>query len=170
MLNKENYVPWSSRLLRYAKSRPNRKLIYNSIINGLYVRRMIPEPSDAAREVLVPETSHEQTDNELMKAEIKQMKADDQAIQTILLGIPEDIYAAVDSCETAQEIKLPTLNGNGNVVAARAEGNANGNNVSDLLPQKEESHGINYKLNSSELMAAARGSVMRIEEVNANCI
>ncbi|GKC84186.1 hypothetical protein Tco_1139903, partial [Tanacetum coccineum] len=50
MLNKENYVPWSSRLLRYAKSRPNGKLIYNSIMN--------------------------------------------------------DIYAAVDSCETAQEIWL----------------------------------------------------------------
>nr|GEU57523.1 hypothetical protein [Tanacetum cinerariifolium] len=44
MLNKENYVPWSSRLLRHAKSRPNGKLIHNSIINGPYVRRMIPEP------------------------------------------------------------------------------------------------------------------------------
>nr|GEY20943.1 integrase, catalytic region, zinc finger, CCHC-type, peptidase aspartic, catalytic [Tanacetum cinerariifolium] len=32
------------------------------------------------------------------------VEADDQAIQTILLGLPEDIYAAVDSCETAQEI------------------------------------------------------------------
>nr|GFA52730.1 ribonuclease H-like domain-containing protein [Tanacetum cinerariifolium] len=46
MLNKENYVPWSSRLLR----------------------------------------------------ELKQIEADDQPIQTILLGLPEDIYAAVDSC------------------------------------------------------------------------
>ncbi|GJT41894.1 hypothetical protein Tco_0941759 [Tanacetum coccineum] len=64
MLNKENYVPWPSRLLRYAKSRPNGKLIYNSIINGPYV------------------------------------EADDQAIQTILLGLPEDIYV------TAQEIWL----------------------------------------------------------------
>nr|GEY80180.1 retrovirus-related Pol polyprotein from transposon TNT 1-94 [Tanacetum cinerariifolium] len=45
MLNKENYVPWSSRLLRYAKSRPNGKLIHNSIINVPYVRRMIPEPA-----------------------------------------------------------------------------------------------------------------------------
>nr|GEV84471.1 putative reverse transcriptase domain-containing protein [Tanacetum cinerariifolium] len=73
MLNKENYVPWSSRLLRYAKSRPNGKLIQNSFLNGPYVRRMIPEPGDANRE-------------------------------TILLGLPEDIYAAVNSCETAQEI------------------------------------------------------------------
>ncbi|GJS81802.1 hypothetical protein Tco_0748343 [Tanacetum coccineum] len=77
MLNKENYVPWSSRLLR-----------------------------DADREVPVPETFHEQTDDELTVAEIKQIEADDQAIQTILLGLPEDIYAAVDSCETAQEIWL----------------------------------------------------------------
>nr|GEZ22180.1 hypothetical protein [Tanacetum cinerariifolium] len=51
MLNKENYVPWSSRLLRYAKSRPNGK-----------------------------------TDDELTEKELKQIEADDQAIQTILLG------------------------------------------------------------------------------------
>nr|GEZ85946.1 hypothetical protein [Tanacetum cinerariifolium] len=77
MLNKENYVPRSSHLLRYAKSIPNGKLIHNSILNGPYVRRMIPEPGDAERD-----------------------------INTILLGLPEDIYAAVDSCETAQEIWL----------------------------------------------------------------
>ncbi|GJW67825.1 integrase, catalytic region, zinc finger, CCHC-type containing protein [Tanacetum coccineum] len=182
MLNKENYVPWS---------------------------RMIPEPGDAARTVSVPEMFHEQTDDELTEAEIKQMEADDQAIQTILLGLPEDIYAAVDSCETAQEIcrhvtivhqtkdlhtadytqlydflkynqkevdelraerlaetqdplalmansnnpfnypvfhpDLPSStnhNGNGNVVAARAEGNANGDNA----------------------------DLDEIEDVNANCI
>ncbi|GJV80257.1 retrovirus-related pol polyprotein from transposon TNT 1-94 [Tanacetum coccineum] len=204
MLNKEKYVPWSSRLLRYAKSRPNGKLIYNSIINGPYVRRMIPEPGDANREVPVNETFNEQTDDELTEKEIKQVEADDQAIQTILLGLPEDIYAAVDSCETPQEIWLhvqqmmkgsdigiqekkaklqiaqlgmnmgqdrqmhvvgvqnpgvlnvrnhnglivvpgianQNLNGNGNVVAARAEGNAIGNNV----------------------------DLDKIEEVNANCI
>nr|GEV59778.1 hypothetical protein [Tanacetum cinerariifolium] len=101
MLNKENYVPWSSRLLRYAKSRPNRKLIHNSVINGPYVRRMIPEPGDAKREVTVTETFHVQTDDELTDKELKQIKADDQAIQTILLGLPEDIYAAIDSCETS---------------------------------------------------------------------
>nr|GEY99920.1 hypothetical protein [Tanacetum cinerariifolium] len=86
-LNKENYVPWSSCLLRYAKSKPNGKLIHNSIINGPYVGRMIPEPGDPNREI----------------------EADDQAIQTILLGLPEDIYAVVDSCETTQEIWLHDL-------------------------------------------------------------
>nr|GEY52791.1 retrovirus-related Pol polyprotein from transposon TNT 1-94 [Tanacetum cinerariifolium] len=100
MLNKENYVSWSSRLLRYAKSRPNGKLIYNSIINGPYVRRMISEPGDANCEVPINETFHEQTYGELTEKEPKQVKDDDQSIQTILLGLPEDIYAAIDSCET----------------------------------------------------------------------
>nr|GFC43804.1 hypothetical protein [Tanacetum cinerariifolium] len=63
MLNKENYVPWSS-------------------------------------------TFYLQTDDELSDKELKQIEADDQAIQTILLGLPKDIYAAVDSCETTQEIWL----------------------------------------------------------------
>nr|GFB53337.1 hypothetical protein [Tanacetum cinerariifolium] len=69
MLNKENYVSWSSCLLRYDKS-------------------------DAERDVNVNETFHEQTDDELSEKELKQIEADDQAIQTILLGLPEDIYAS----------------------------------------------------------------------------
>nr|GFB92346.1 hypothetical protein [Tanacetum cinerariifolium] len=40
------------------------------------------------------------------------IKADDQAIQTILLGLPEDIYAAVDSYETTQEIWLRRISSN----------------------------------------------------------
>nr|GEY74372.1 hypothetical protein [Tanacetum cinerariifolium] len=106
MLNKENYVSWSSRLLRYTKSRPNGKLVHKSIINGPYVRQMIPEPGDTNREVPINETFHVQTDDELTEKELKQIEADDQAIQTLLLGLPEDIYAAVDSCETDQEIWL----------------------------------------------------------------
>ncbi|GJV72143.1 hypothetical protein Tco_1492138 [Tanacetum coccineum] len=82
MLNKDNYVPWSSRLLRYAKSKPNGKLIYNSIMHGPY------------------------PDEKLTEKEVKQIEVNDQAIQIILIGLPEDIYAAVDSCETAQEIWL----------------------------------------------------------------
>ncbi|GKD54079.1 hypothetical protein Tco_1287466 [Tanacetum coccineum] len=112
MLNKDNYVPWSSRLLRYAKSKPNGKLIYNSIMHGLYVRRMIPEPRDPDREVPVAKTFHEQTDDELTNKEVKQMEGDDHAIHIILIGLPEDIYAVGDSCETAQEIWFTSTDGN----------------------------------------------------------
>ncbi|GKE08617.1 hypothetical protein Tco_1412168 [Tanacetum coccineum] len=106
MLNKDNYVPWSSRLLRYAKSKGNGKLLVNSIKNGPYVRRMIHEPDDPNNITLVAESTHEQTDDEIIKKEAKQMETDDQAIQTILMGLLEDIYVVVDSCKIAQEIWL----------------------------------------------------------------
>ncbi|GJQ98972.1 hypothetical protein Tco_0521957 [Tanacetum coccineum] len=98
MLNKENYVPWSSRLLRYAKSRPNGKLIYNSIMNGPYVRRMIPEPGDTDREVPVPATFHEQTDDEPHSSRNLNNKQMINAIQDHSSGLPEDIYARCLSC------------------------------------------------------------------------
>ncbi|GJS83421.1 hypothetical protein Tco_0749962 [Tanacetum coccineum] len=67
VLNKDNYVPWSSR--------------------------------DLDRKVPVAETFHEQLDEELTEKEVKSMEVIDQAIQTILMGLPEDIYVAVDSCK-----------------------------------------------------------------------
>ncbi|GJW18067.1 hypothetical protein Tco_0025503 [Tanacetum coccineum] len=100
MLNKDNYVSWSSRLLHYAKSKPNGKLLVNSIKNGPYAKRIIQEPGDPNSVPPIDEFTHEQTDDELIEKEVKQMEADDQAIQTILMGLLEDIYAAVDSCDT----------------------------------------------------------------------
>nr|GEV64931.1 hypothetical protein [Tanacetum cinerariifolium] len=110
MLNKENYVAWSSRLLQYAKSRPNRKLIHNSILNGPYVRKMIPGPGDANRDITVTETFHLKIDDELSNKELKQIEADDQAIQTILLGLPEDIYAAEKMAKLFNEWEWFTSN------------------------------------------------------------
>nr|GEW00100.1 hypothetical protein [Tanacetum cinerariifolium] len=86
------------------RSRPNGKMIVYSIDNGPYVRRIIATPGEPDLPVPVPESFHKQTDEELTKTDIKRMDADDQAIQTILLGLPDDIYAAVDSCEIAKEI------------------------------------------------------------------
>nr|GEX55895.1 hypothetical protein [Tanacetum cinerariifolium] len=227
MLNKEK--PWSSRLLRYAKSRPNGKLIHNSIINGPYVRQMIPEPGDTNREVLVNETFHIQTDDELTKKELNQIEADDQAIQTILLGLPEDIYAAVDSCKTAQEIWLrpewirhvPIVhqtkdlytadytqlyeflkysqkenvgnqngligvpgngnqNGNGNLVAARAEGNTAGHNVPqndnnviskvtsvEQSGERVEQHHVNFEETRALYDSLYHNLAIEVEKVNS---
>ncbi|GJS24650.1 hypothetical protein Tco_0453282 [Tanacetum coccineum] len=50
--------------------------------------------------------SSRSTDDELTEKEAKKVAANDQAIQIILMGLPEDIYAAVDSCNTAQETWL----------------------------------------------------------------
>nr|GEY90683.1 hypothetical protein [Tanacetum cinerariifolium] len=96
-------------------------MIVDSIENRPYVRRMITTPGEPDLPVLVPESLHEQTYEELTETDIKRMDADDQAIQTILLGLPEDVYAAVDSCETAKEIwervrqmiQIQNIGGNG---------------------------------------------------------
>nr|GEZ49886.1 hypothetical protein [Tanacetum cinerariifolium] len=88
-------------------------MIVDSIKNGPYIRRMIATPGEPDLPVSVPESFHEQTDEELTETDIKRMDADDQAIQTILLGLPEDVYAAVDSCETAKEIRERNVGGNG---------------------------------------------------------
>nr|GEZ78700.1 hypothetical protein [Tanacetum cinerariifolium] len=56
-------------------------MIVDSIENGPYVRRTIATPGEPDLPVPVPES-----------------------LQTILLGLPEDVYAVVDSCETAKEI------------------------------------------------------------------
>nr|GEW12937.1 hypothetical protein [Tanacetum cinerariifolium] len=140
---------------------------------------MIPEPGDANRDITVTETFHLQTDDELADKELKQIEADDQAIQTIFLGLLEDIYAAVDREEgklfnewerftsnegeliesyyhrqdrqmqivrgnggnqlgstqgKMQGIQLGIMNqiGNGNLVVARAEGNAAGKNGNQI--------------------------------------
>nr|GEV14723.1 hypothetical protein [Tanacetum cinerariifolium] len=79
-------------------------MIVDSIENGPYVRRMIATPGEPDLPVLVFKSFHEQTDEELTEMDIKRMDVDDQAIQTILLGLSEDVYAAVDSCEIAKEI------------------------------------------------------------------
>nr|GEY33455.1 hypothetical protein [Tanacetum cinerariifolium] len=104
ILNKDSYVPWSSRIIRYARSRPNGKMIVESIENGPYVRRMIATPGEPDLPVLVPKSYHEQTNEELTETDIKRMDADDQDIQTILLGLLKNVYAVVDSCETTKEI------------------------------------------------------------------
>ncbi|GJV63424.1 hypothetical protein Tco_1474252 [Tanacetum coccineum] len=75
-------------------------------------------PGDTDREVPVPETFHEQTDDELTEAKIKQMEADDQAIQTILPSHSgAHIYALLYICvkqlqkstgATPQVLQTPT--------------------------------------------------------------
>nr|GEV87295.1 hypothetical protein [Tanacetum cinerariifolium] len=200
-----------------------------------FEQRMIPEPGDTNREVPANETFHVETNDELTKKELRQIEADDQDIQTILLGLPEDIYAAVDNSPhqdqpsfnqnymqqpmpnpeditdptTAMNMALalmakafklnystPTNNNqmissnpcnrhiaqpgnanqirNGNLVAARAEGNVavhNGNHIRCttagewviLLETTPSGQG-------EGMLPIFRHNLDEIEEVNANCI
>ncbi|GJZ48338.1 hypothetical protein Tco_0602170 [Tanacetum coccineum] len=186
-------------------------------------------------------TLTEQTDDELTDKEAKQMEADDQAIQTILMGLLEDISMLMtissvsprspihrlSTCNintlnnynpqpsfnqnymqqpmpNPEDISDPTTTMNMALVlmakafklnystptnnnqrissnphnrqiaqpAARAEGNANGNNGNHIRlvadAQKEEA-GIQLQAEEFNLMVAAR-DIDEIEDVNENCI
>nr|GEZ14690.1 hypothetical protein [Tanacetum cinerariifolium] len=181
MLNKENYVPWSSRLLRYAKSRPNGNLIHKSILNGLYVRRMIPELGDANREVTVTETFHVQTHDELSDKELKKIEADDQAIQTILLG---------EEGKVVQRMGKMVGGNGGNQFRQYARNSARyndviGNQVIQNVVQNPRVQntgnqnrliGVQGNVNQNQIrneeydLMAAPADLDEIEEVIANCI
>nr|GEW90288.1 hypothetical protein [Tanacetum cinerariifolium] len=60
-------------------------------------------------------------------------------------------------------------NGNGNVVAARDEGNANENNRNQIRCYNCRGLGIQLQAEEFDLMATA-ADLNEIEEVNANCI
>nr|GEX37452.1 hypothetical protein [Tanacetum cinerariifolium] len=118
---------------------------------------MIHEPGDVNRDITVTETFHLQTDDELSDKELKQIEADDQVIQTILLGLLEDIYAAVDSCETAQEIWL------------RVQQMMKGSDIGIQEKKDKNKHFPEKIVKEYDLMADV-ADLDKIEEVNANCI
>nr|GEU65105.1 putative reverse transcriptase domain-containing protein [Tanacetum cinerariifolium] len=155
----------------------------SSAVNGPYVKQMIPEPGDPDREVLVAETFHEQTDDELTE-KYQMMKGSDIEIQD---------KKAKNANPNANQKR------NGNVVAVRVEDNGNGNNryqiryyncrglgyfsrnctvrprkmdaylQTQLLIAQKEEVGIQLQDEEFNFMAAVR-DLDEIEKVNANYI
>nr|GEY45782.1 hypothetical protein [Tanacetum cinerariifolium] len=196
ILNKENYVSWSSRLLR----------------------RMIPEPGDANREVTATETFHVQSENFIKPKEQADCTTGPYAGQNA--GNPAGYNNVIGNQVIQNDVQNPRVQnfgdqngligvqgngnqnqiGNGNLVAARAEGNAtrqNGNQIrcynyrgvghyarnytvrpkrrdaaylqTQLLIAQKEEAGIQLQAEEYDLMAVA-ADLDEIEEVNANCI
>nr|GEX05705.1 hypothetical protein [Tanacetum cinerariifolium] len=97
-----------------SKTLPKPNIPYPSRLNDQKLREKSTNQMekfflDANREITITKTFHLQTDDKLSDKELKQIKADDQAIETILLGLPEDIYAAVDSSQQPSEGELDLL-------------------------------------------------------------
>nr|GFB14317.1 hypothetical protein [Tanacetum cinerariifolium] len=143
---------------------------------------MVDTPGGPDLPIPVPESFHEQTDEELTENDIKRIDANDQAIQTTLLGLLKDVYAAVDSCEKAKEIwehnggiqvaqnavQNASVQSGGNQNGREGTGIRNQARLSCLFAQKEEAE-IQLQAEEFDFMAAA-GDLDEIEEVNANCI
>ncbi|GJV46612.1 hypothetical protein Tco_1431148 [Tanacetum coccineum] len=80
MMSKDDYVQWSSIIIRYYKSKPNGKLLAISILEGPYEYRQIQEPSDETCTPLVPSSSRlriedEHTENERNNIEANEIRA-----------------------------------------------------------------------------------------------
>ncbi|GJW15911.1 hypothetical protein Tco_0020044 [Tanacetum coccineum] len=153
---------------------------------------MIYEPGDPHGEPSVAESTHEQTDVELTKKEAKQMKVDDQAIQTIRMGLPEDIYAALDICDTTQEIwlRVEQMMKGSNIGAQEKKAklfnewekfnSTDGESIESYyhrIQNVRNQNGLiivpridNHNRNGNVVAAQAEGDIEEIEEVNENCI
>ncbi|GKG16903.1 hypothetical protein Tco_0361860, partial [Tanacetum coccineum] len=70
--------------------------MWNSIQNGPYVRPMIPNPKDIAKQILKPLNK--------ITADKSQYIADVKVMNYLLQAIPNDIYNSVDACKNAKEM------------------------------------------------------------------
>ena len=101
MLEKGSYLPWTSRMLRYIKTKDDGKLMIKSIENGPFQPKEIHDPGNPEGTPPTQPFYRLQKEDDYTAADWKQIEADDMAMHLIQLGLPREIFAAVDSCQTA---------------------------------------------------------------------
>ncbi|GJU23559.1 retrovirus-related pol polyprotein from transposon TNT 1-94 [Tanacetum coccineum] len=95
MLKRGSYIPWVSRFRRYLnRKRENRKWLNKAIDEGPYEFRIFfPSETEAPRM---------QKEDDLRGDDLKHYEAKIEAMNLILISIPNDIYNSVDACKTAK--------------------------------------------------------------------
>ncbi|GJZ99680.1 gag-pol polyprotein [Tanacetum coccineum] len=95
MLERGSYIPRASRFRRYLdRKRENKKWLNKAIDEGPYeFKDFIP---------LNSQTPRKQTEDDLTGDDLKHYEAEIEAMNLILISIPNDIYNSVDSCQIAQ--------------------------------------------------------------------
>nr|GFB03584.1 hypothetical protein [Tanacetum cinerariifolium]GFB10537.1 hypothetical protein [Tanacetum cinerariifolium] len=165
MLNKENYVPWSSRLLRYVKSRPNGKLIHHFILNGPYVRKMILEPGS---NIGIQEKKAKLFNEweRFTSNEGESIESYYYCFLKLMNDLKRNKYFPKKIARNGNQNQI----GNGNLMAARAEGNTAGQNGNQIRCYNCRGVGHYAKnLEEYDIMADA-ADLDEIEEVNVNYI
>ncbi|GJV98220.1 hypothetical protein Tco_1553472 [Tanacetum coccineum] len=103
MLKKGSYIPWVSRFLRYIDGKKDYgKMLEDSIYNGPYKMKPIMDPRNTTGDPIVKPYPRLKKEEDLTGDDKKRFKADIDAMNAILLGIPNDIYNFVDACKTPQ--------------------------------------------------------------------
>ncbi|GJY58356.1 hypothetical protein Tco_0458248 [Tanacetum coccineum] len=95
MLERGSYILWASRFRRYLnRKRENRKWLNKAIDEGPYeFRTFTPSETEAPRM---------QKEEDLRGDDLKHYEAEIEAMNLILISIPNDIYKSVDACTTAK--------------------------------------------------------------------
>ncbi|GKE36036.1 hypothetical protein Tco_1455358 [Tanacetum coccineum] len=96
MLDKTMYNSWQSRMLLYLKGKKNGRMMLESIENGPLVYPTIEE-NGAIR----PKKYTEHSEQEKLQDDY-----DVQALNIVLQGLPLDVYALVNHCESLHEYYL----------------------------------------------------------------
>ncbi|GKC69463.1 hypothetical protein Tco_1115346, partial [Tanacetum coccineum] len=97
MLRRGSYIPWTSHFRRYLnRKRDNRKWLNKAIDEGPYEFRIFT-PSDI-------EAPRMQKEEDLRGDDLKHHEAEIEAMNLILISIPNDIYNSVDACKTKKSM------------------------------------------------------------------
>nr|GEX31599.1 hypothetical protein [Tanacetum cinerariifolium] len=95
MLDNTMYNSWHSRMLLYLKGKKNGRMMLESIENGPLSYPTIEENGAIRPKKYV----------ELSEQDKLQDDCDVQALNTVLQGLPPDVYALVNHCQVAKEIQ-----------------------------------------------------------------
>ncbi|GKD19550.1 retrovirus-related pol polyprotein from transposon TNT 1-94 [Tanacetum coccineum] len=97
MLERGSYIPWASHFRRYLnRKRENKKWLNKAIDEGPYEFRFFT-PSDT-------EAPRMQKEEDLIGDNLKHYEVEIEAMNLILISIPNDIYNSVDACTTAKNM------------------------------------------------------------------
>nr|GEV99863.1 integrase, catalytic region, zinc finger, CCHC-type, peptidase aspartic, catalytic [Tanacetum cinerariifolium] len=86
MLDKSMYNSWESHMLQYIKGKKNGRMMLESIKNGPFVYPTVEEDGQIRKKKYVELTEQEQLQND----------CDVQATNSVLQGLPPDVYALVN--------------------------------------------------------------------------
>ncbi|GKC22012.1 hypothetical protein Tco_1024162 [Tanacetum coccineum] len=95
MLERGSYIPWASHFKRYLnRKRENKKYLNKAIDEGPYEFKDFTPPDSQPPRL--------QTKDDLTGDDLKHYGAEIEAMNLILISIPNDIYKSVDACKTTQ--------------------------------------------------------------------
>ncbi|GKA47524.1 hypothetical protein Tco_0740407 [Tanacetum coccineum] len=100
MLYQGGYIQWAQRVIKFIDKKPNEELLLNSILKGPY--KLV----DGTTDPHTHSSTRFETLANLTKEEKEQVQTDKQVINIIFLGVDNDVFSTIESCESAHEMWL----------------------------------------------------------------